>query len=108
LAVDKALETEPGIEPVFAGTTACVALLRGDVLTCANAGDSRAVVAQRHPTKYTLSSTDLTVDKNPDLPEEMKRIYAAAIKKWLPSPFREVNYDPETAEIVRLDHVDVK
>lgn len=33
---------------------------------------------------------------------------AAAIKKWLPSPSMEVDYDPETAEIVHLDHADVK
>jgi serine/threonine protein phosphatase PrpC len=77
LAVDEALENEPLIEPVFAGTTACVALLKGDTMTIANAGDSRAVIAHRHPTNYSLSSTDLTVDQNPDLPEEMQRILQA-------------------------------
>jgi protein phosphatase 2C family protein 2/3 len=51
--------------------------LKGDTMTIANAGDSRAVIAHRHPTNYSLSSTDLTLDQNPDLPEEMQRILQA-------------------------------
>ena len=74
LAVDHALKNEPLIEPVFAGTTACVALLIGDTLTIGNAGDSRAVVANRNPSNHSLTAINLTVDQNPDLPEEMERI----------------------------------
>jgi DnaJ family protein A protein 2 len=33
---------------------------------------------------------------------------AAAIKKFLPTPAMDIEYDPETAEIVHLDHADVK
>lgn len=87
LAVDKALHEEPLIEPLYAGTTACVALLREATLTVANAGDSRAVIARRRssnedanePTTTTTTTPsyeaiDLTVDQNPDLPEERERI----------------------------------
>lgn len=84
LQVDDALQQEPLIEPLYAGTTACVALLRDDTLTVANAGDSRAVVARRIATDDNTSDgtpvikkyqpIDLTIDQNPDLPEERIRI----------------------------------
>jgi DnaJ family protein A protein 2 len=51
---------------------------------------------------YVLFS--VTFPKDGDLSPEA----AAAIKKWLPSPSMEVDYDPETAEIVHLDVADVK
>ncbi|CAB9515934.1 linked kinase-associated serine/threonine phosphatase 2C [Seminavis robusta] len=83
LAVDEALQHEPLIEPLYAGTTACVALLRDNVLTVANAGDSRAVVARKMDNTNTTvtygkvpayRAIDLTIDQNPDLPEERNRI----------------------------------
>lgn len=77
LQVDDALQQEPLIEPLYAGTTACVALLRDDTLTVANAGDSRAVVARRTTTDDSTKRyqpIDLTIDQNPDLPEERIRI----------------------------------
>lgn len=80
LAVDEALRHEPLIEPLYAGTTACVALLRDDTLTVANTGDSRAVVARKKRSPdgsddvIAYQAIDLTVDQNPDLPEERKRI----------------------------------
>jgi len=78
-AVDAGLAKEPIIEPLYAGTTACVALLRDNVITCANAGDSRAVVARRIKSAdgsdaIAFQAIDLTVDQNPDLPEERQRI----------------------------------
>ncbi|GKY99829.1 hypothetical protein MPSEU_000936700 [Mayamaea pseudoterrestris] len=83
-AIDEGLKSEPLIEPVYAGTTACVALLKENVLTLANAGDSRAVVARKRvdgkagSSKSSLfKATALTVDQNPDLPEEMQRILSA-------------------------------
>lgn len=78
LAVDEALKQEPMIESLFSGTTACVALLSKGKLTLANVGDSRAILAQKkadsehHGMPWTV--INLTVDQNPDLPEEMKRI----------------------------------
>jgi protein phosphatase PTC2/3 len=80
LAVDEALQHEPLIQPLYAGTTACVALLRENVLTVANAGDSRAVLARRKKShsndddSVAYQAIDLTVDQNPDLPEERQRI----------------------------------
>ena len=79
--VDEALQQEPLIEPLYAGTTACVALLRENTLTVANAGDSRAVVARRkkgpgpeEDNAIAYEAIDLTIDQNPDLPEERQRI----------------------------------
>lgn len=79
LAVDSDLQKEPIIEPLYAGTTACVALLRNNVLTCANAGDSRAVVARRKKSPdgsdaIAYDAIDLTIDQNPDLLAERQRI----------------------------------
>jgi len=76
LAVDDALRQEPLIEPLFAGTTACVALLQDKQLTIANVGDSRAVLARKR-NDNTWEALDLTVDQNPDLPEEQRRIAQA-------------------------------
>eukprot|EP00980_Cylindrotheca_fusiformis_P004568 scaffold977_cov128-Cylindrotheca_fusiformis.AAC.4 len=72
LAVDESLKGEVLIEPLYAGTTACVALLRENKLVLANAGDSRAVLAKRVDNKF--KALDLTEDQNPDLPEEQARI----------------------------------
>lgn len=81
LQVDQALQEEPLIDPLYAGTTACVALLRENTLTVANAGDSRAVIARKVKDNRSgdedviqYQAIDLTVDQNPDLPEERKRI----------------------------------
>uniref|UniRef100_A0A7S3L068 PPM-type phosphatase domain-containing protein n=1 Tax=Amphora coffeiformis TaxID=265554 RepID=A0A7S3L068_9STRA len=72
VAVDDSLRHEPIIDPYYAGTTAVVALLRDQKLTLANAGDSRAVLAQRTGDSWT--ALDLTQDQNPDSPGEQARI----------------------------------
>lgn len=72
LDVDESLKKEVLIEPLYAGTTACVALLREEKLVLANAGDSRAVLAKR--SDKTWVALDLTKDQNPDLPDEQTRI----------------------------------
>lgn len=77
LAVDEALKHEPIIEPFFAGTTACVALLQNKKLTLANAGDSRAVMARKREDGKCWDGIDLTLDQNPDSPLEMERILKA-------------------------------
>ena len=74
LAVNEALTREPLIEPQYAGTTACVALLRENTLVVANVGDSRAVLARQRKGSGVLEAMNLTVDQNPDLPEEQARI----------------------------------
>lgn len=73
LAVDESLKEEGLIEPLYAGTTACVALLREQKLVLANSGDSRAVLAKR-TAQGGVTAVDLTIDQNPDLPEEQSRI----------------------------------
>ena len=96
-AVDEALRHEPLIEPLYAGTTACVVLLQDRTLTIANVGDSRAVLARRRPRKSSTNTSSpagvpglmglggppmeseflalpLTEDQNPDLPDEFTRI----------------------------------
>jgi protein phosphatase 2C family protein 2/3 len=74
LGVDASLNEEVLIEPLYAGTTACVALLREDKLVLANAGDSRAVLARRKKKGDGWEAVDLTKDQNPDLPAEQARI----------------------------------
>lgn len=76
VSVDSDLREEPIIEPFYAGTTACVALLSDSKLTLANAGDSRAVLAQRtkNGEVTTCTALDLTQDQNPDSPAEQARI----------------------------------
>ena len=81
ITVDEELLNEPTIEPLYAGTTACAALLRDNVLTLSNAGDSRAVLARLKTrvdatttTTNTWETIPLTVDQNPDHPDERARI----------------------------------
>ena len=74
LTVDEALKHEPIIEPFFAGTTACLALLQDKKITLANAGDSRAVLGRKREDNGDWEGIDLTNDQNPDSPLEMERI----------------------------------
>jgi protein phosphatase PTC2/3 len=91
-AVDNDLRREPLIEPNYAGTTACVALLRDGELFLANSGDSRGVLGRKRRPRTNTSNgdtanindndedddkwdaIDLTVDQNPDSPGEKERI----------------------------------
>lgn len=72
IKVDSALKDECLIEPLYAGTTACVALLRQNQLVLSNVGDSRAVLARKKGDCW--EAINLTQDQNPDLPEERERI----------------------------------
>ncbi len=76
LRVNSSLKDEPLIEPLYAGTTACVALLRDKELVLSNAGDSRAVLARKidGAGDGSWDVIDLTEDQNPDLPAEKGRI----------------------------------
>eukprot|EP00529_Nitzschia_sp_RCC80_P016875 CAMPEP_0113508616 /NCGR_PEP_ID=MMETSP0014_2-20120614/37121_1 /TAXON_ID=2857 /ORGANISM="Nitzschia sp." /LENGTH=653 /DNA_ID=CAMNT_0000404359 /DNA_START=250 /DNA_END=2208 /DNA_ORIENTATION=+ /assembly_acc=CAM_ASM_000159 len=80
LTVDSSLFQEQLIEPMYAGTTACVCLMRDKKLVLSNAGDSRAVIARRRKVDGQdggmsgWEALDLTEDQNPDLPEEQSRI----------------------------------
>ncbi|KAJ8032980.1 Protein phosphatase 1G [Holothuria leucospilota] len=59
---------EPGSD---SGTTACVAVVRGNEVIVANIGDSRCVLSREGV------AVDLSVDHKPEDEEEMKRIVAA-------------------------------
>jgi len=76
ISVDKDLNFESGINPLYSGCTACVALLKNNILHLSNAGDSRAVMAYRttENNNTTYQALDLTVDQNPDSPGEQERI----------------------------------
>ncbi|CAM9501980.1 unnamed protein product [Ectocarpus sp. 6 AP-2014] len=64
-----------GINAVFGGCTAVVALVRGPRVWVANAGDSRALVAGRGKDGLVVAR-GLTRDQNPDSPGERERIEA--------------------------------
>lgn len=76
LRVNASLKDEQLIEPLYAGTTACVVLLRDKELVLSNAGDSRAVLARKinGAGDDSWDVIDLTEDQNPDLPAETERI----------------------------------
>jgi serine/threonine protein phosphatase PrpC len=73
IEIDEELKAEPMIEPMYAGTTACVALLRDNKLIVSNTGDSRAVLARRKK-GGGWETIQLSEDQNPDTPEEQARI----------------------------------
>eukprot|EP00549_Striatella_unipunctata_P025816 CAMPEP_0118725976 /NCGR_PEP_ID=MMETSP0800-20121206/33438_1 /TAXON_ID=210618 ORGANISM="Striatella unipunctata, Strain CCMP2910" /NCGR_SAMPLE_ID=MMETSP0800 /ASSEMBLY_ACC=CAM_ASM_000638 /LENGTH=383 /DNA_ID=CAMNT_0006634733 /DNA_START=11 /DNA_END=1162 /DNA_ORIENTATION=- len=83
IEVDEALTMEPEIEPLFGGTTACVALVRENTISISNVGDSRAVLGQRQKLEdeakendenEAMIAIDLTEDQNPDSVGEQERI----------------------------------
>ncbi|EED89147.1 hypothetical protein THAPSDRAFT_264034, partial [Thalassiosira pseudonana CCMP1335] len=79
--VDRGLLDEADIEPLYAGTTACVVLMRQNKLYISNAGDSRAVLARRKKSiDYDANdgiTVPLSIDQNPDSPGEQERIIQA-------------------------------
>mmetsp|Transcript_68968 Transcript_68968/g.165505 ORF Transcript_68968/g.165505 Transcript_68968/m.165505 type:complete len:358 (-) Transcript_68968:155-1228(-) len=62
---------KPGLTAVHTGSTACVCCVRPDVLICANAGDSRAVLSRGG------EAIDLSEDHKPGLWQERERITKA-------------------------------
>lgn len=85
--VDADLKEEPLIDPVYAGTTACVVLLRNSTLCISNVGDSRAVLARRTNNGEELEAIDLSKDQNPDVPDEQQRI--ESMGGFVSPPFQE-------------------
>ena len=59
------------------GTTSCVLLITPDKIYCANAGDSRGVLAIKGKAGQPPSSKGLSEDHKPDNPDEVKRIEKA-------------------------------
>jgi serine/threonine protein phosphatase PrpC len=65
----------------YSGTTACTVLIAGDILLCANVGDSRAILASVPNAAPGLSGefivTELSRDHKPNTPGELERILMA-------------------------------
>eukprot|EP00638_Chattonella_subsalsa_P001853 CAMPEP_0117751248 /NCGR_PEP_ID=MMETSP0947-20121206/10857_1 /TAXON_ID=44440 /ORGANISM="Chattonella subsalsa, Strain CCMP2191" /LENGTH=490 /DNA_ID=CAMNT_0005569583 /DNA_START=415 /DNA_END=1887 /DNA_ORIENTATION=- len=66
---------EKNIECMYSGTTAVAVYMHSGTMWTANAGDSRAVMAKNQGGK--LVAENLSIDHNPDAPEEKARILAA-------------------------------
>jgi serine/threonine protein phosphatase PrpC len=62
------------INITYSGSTAVSVLLKGQLLVCANVGDSRAVIGRKTPEGWQV--IPLSHDHKPDLPYEKKRIEA--------------------------------
>lgn len=63
------------LDPLYSGSTAVAALLRGNQLWVANAGDSRCILASRSKEGGDkIVTQDLSKDHNPDTPGEKERI----------------------------------
>lgn len=100
LEVDDRLGRSPAVEAFYSGTTAVVALVHGNRLWVANAGDSRCTLATVRDGK--LVAEDLSIDQNPDSPAEMERILGAggfvspppepglSARVWLDADFTQV------------------
>ena len=59
----------------YSGTTACTVLLAGDLLTCTNVGDSRAILCSvPEPTSKKMEITALSIDHKPNSKGEYERI----------------------------------
>ena len=78
-SVDKQLASH--CDAGVSGTTAVAALVRGNRMWLANAGDSRAILVRQRQTAggkgMTYAPVDLTIDHKPDTPDEMRRITQA-------------------------------
>mmetsp|Transcript_32115 Transcript_32115/g.73421 ORF Transcript_32115/g.73421 Transcript_32115/m.73421 type:complete len:366 (+) Transcript_32115:98-1195(+) len=76
--VNNNLERDKAIDSSLSGTTAVGGVIIGDTaglrrIVMANAGDSRAVVAQTNP-DGSCTAVDLSDDQKPDRPDEQARI----------------------------------
>ena len=64
-----------GDQNEFSGTTFVATVVRGDMLWCANCGDSRLIVGVQEG--GALVAKDVSEDHKPDAPAEKARIQAA-------------------------------
>lgn len=86
LQIEDNIENDPFLEALYCGTTACVVLVRQNVLYIANIGDSRAILSRGMrrnkqadlplytPTASTRQTIELTQDQKPNLQSEKERI----------------------------------
>ena len=81
LSKEKEILQNRSINTSLSGTTAVVATVRKNILTVANIGDSRLILALRN-NKNRLKPCSVTEDHKPDLPTEQKRIERAGGRVW--------------------------
>ena len=67
---------ESWLDVSFSGSTSVSVLIRGSNITCANVGDSRAILGSLKPGESSWQSTALSTDHKPDDPGEQERIIA--------------------------------
>jgi serine/threonine protein phosphatase PrpC len=72
LATNTQLHADTNIDDSMSGTTAITVLVRGRTLYVANAGDSRAVIAEKRDDD--LVAVDLSIDQTPFRPDELERV----------------------------------
>ncbi|KAJ4770180.1 Protein kinase family protein [Rhynchospora pubera] len=72
LATNSQLHDDNTIDDAMSGTTAITVLVRGRTLYVANAGDSRAVIAEKRGDD--LVAVDLSIDQTPFRNDELERV----------------------------------
>lgn len=72
MTMNNDLLKRPSIDSSFSGSTAVSVLIRGNLAICANAGDSRAILAKKSDGSWT--AVPLSNDHKPDNPSEQSRI----------------------------------
>lgn len=73
-ATNEQLHRNDDIDDSMSGTTAITVLVRGKTLYVANAGDSRAVIAQRRRGDNGTEAVDISCDQTPFREDEYKRV----------------------------------
>jgi len=72
--IHKQLKNPSHFETQLSGSTCCTVVFDRNVLFCANAGDSRAVLYSFDKVKNGLSVQSMSVDHKPEMTYERKRI----------------------------------
>ena len=83
IRVEQRMETKSRIDAMLSGTTCVMTIFNHDMILCANAGDSRAILISEHdnslpngPGEGNYYFTQLSRDHKPDLPDEAQRIFS--------------------------------
>lgn len=67
----------PGVDVAVSGSTAIAVMFNRDLLTCANVGDSRAMIGTLGP-RGNMIARPLSIDHKPNRPEERARLMQAS------------------------------
>lgn len=75
--IEREIIADTSVDTDFSGSTAVVSVVRGNVVTTANIGDSRITAAVVDASTGALTGVALSIDHKPDRPDEKARILAA-------------------------------